>query len=320
MKIDETKWDQTTIGKLLVLFPGEINRLLLHATSQEIARASLHLSLILWRWYFLKALAHDTSPYLFLHWRKEVEKWPKNGQFIPTAAFRLATPSSGGLATLKTDIKVDFISFEEMPLWVDYQNVTIHKSCRWEFDEKYTHDIKTLIATKPQTNETFRDFIDRYIFYCVFGWYAIEKDVRVGFTKEQWFHYWYEMFYQIDKSGEEGLGTDVLIDQFVLQMRKKLPQYGLLTEEMETYEKQSYAGAASKRINQWAQFWTDFVYYILYPLSWYMPLFAPYFAGRDNFYADVKDTLRYNYSLHTPLHGPPTSIFVTTFGKQYLCR
>jgi len=64
VKINPAKWRTTTINKILTLFPGEINQLLQHATPQEIARASLHLPLILWRWYFLKALAHDTSPYI----------------------------------------------------------------------------------------------------------------------------------------------------------------------------------------------------------------------------------------------------------------
>lgn len=321
MKIDSTRWQVTTIGKILALFPGEMNYLLQHATSQEIARASLHLPLILWRWYFLKALAHDTSPYLYLDWRKEIEKWPKEGQFIPQAKLSLAPATQKeGKAQLKVDLTVNYISFDEMPLLVDYLNRKQNKPFQYEFDEKYAMDIKGLLQTEQSPDATNLDLISRYIRFCLFHWYITSHEIQKGFSEKQWFHFWSKTLHNIYENRENGFDCEVLMEAFVVHMRKTVRQYGATADELETSEKNNHRGISADRLRQWGMFWIDFAYFFLVPFSWYVPLFAPYFVDRNCFINDIKDTLKGSYSDQLPLYGPCSSIFITPFGKKYLCH
>ncbi|NCP45548.1 MAG: hypothetical protein GW818_03760, partial [Flavobacteriales bacterium] len=146
MKTDKIKWDETEIGTILILFPGEINQFLSHATPQEILRAKEYLPLILWRWYFLKSEIDNLSPYMYLDWRREVENWPKTGQFIPKAELTMPKPDNqeNHKPKVKIDINIDYISFDEMPLFVDLKNSLEKRPFQYEFDSKYKIEVETL--------------------------------------------------------------------------------------------------------------------------------------------------------------------------------
>jgi len=205
---------------------------------------------------------------LYLDWRRGVEKWPKNGQFIPHAQLHLNSPTKkDGLAQLRIDITIDYISFDEMPILVDCQNKKHNKPLRYEFDEKYEADIKGLLQTEQTSDATNQDQISRYIKFCLFHWHFTSHEIQKGFSEKQWFHFWSELLLDIYENREEGFDCEVLMDTFVAHMRKTVGQYGVTAGELKTFEKNNHQGVSPERLHQWSMSWIDFAYFFLIPFS-----------------------------------------------------
>lgn len=314
MYVAKNKWGRTEIGKILVIFPGQMNEMLQYTTPQEIVRAQSNLSIILWRWYFLQTKVFDSSPYFYLEWRKEVERWPKKGIFLPNTSLTMPKETEERKPKIKIDISVDYISFAEQPFLVDFKNVRRNLPFRYQFDKKYETDLTNLTIVLHQDSD--QKLIELYFAYCLLGWYHIDTFIPQVFSHKDWFSFWYGIIKDIAKNKENGLTTDDLIDRFVIKMRSKFSNYSALSEELNDLEHIRSKGN-EKKSRQWAQFWYDFSYFFLLPFSWYLPLIAPLFSSQENFRSDIQDILEKYYDGQSPLHGPPNSLFFTTFGKEF---
>jgi len=321
MKTDKIKWDETEIGTILILFPGEINQFLSHATPQEILRAKEYLPLILWRWYFLKSEIDNLSPYMYLDWRREVENWPKTGQFIPKAELTMPKPDNqeNHKPKVKIDINIDYISFDEMPLFVDLKNSLEKKPFQYEFDSKYKIEVETLgkyltkkVCDEFLENNNLNEIIEYYFVYCLFSWREENKDIQKAFSLEQWLIFWQKTMQKIQLRGQNEYGSDKLSDSFVREMRFTIKDYGVLTSQLE-----GELRGDRKHVRQWGLFWYDFCHFFLVPFSCYLPLLAPYFGLRENFNDDIKDILKNYHETPTPLYSAFNSLKFTPFGKSF---
>lgn len=325
MQISEDKWHQSRIGSVLSVFPGILGEYLQETTPQQIIRVEKILPYIFWRWFFLENEAQQISPYHLLDFRRNVEKWPTNGQFFPRPAIAITKKNQSLTPLPQTpnitiDINVDYIAFHEQPLIVDTINFLQKKELLYPYGKPYQEAIRKLAAICQKENLTIdkiqnnsSQLIRLYYHQSLLAWRKKDPFIENSFESTDWIKFWTTL---LQESGtKEGLSTDTLLDLFVDRIRRSFPGYGIKSADLESvYSKDDID------INIKVQyiFWLNCAYYLLIPFSLYTYLIAPLFISQEMFRDDMHDFLNLDFEDPMPAYSPCTHITLTPFGKEFL--
>lgn len=324
MKILQTQWDKSEVGRLLHIFTGFISHTLEHATPQQLIRAQHHLPLIFWRWYFLlmkSSHMNNTSPYFHAIWRKDVENWPSAGMFLLQA--HLTFSHTADQPQVTTEVTADYISFHEQPLLIDLKRNIAGMPRLFVFDQKYASDIAELSTMCQLINMgvNAKDFditvLSNYLDLCFLRWREHNEDIKRAFRLEEWLFMWRDILQKIyDRDASVGYGSDELNTTLVLWMRAHGDkQYGYLPDELDESKR-----IRNKRALQWTDLWTDFAYFVLVPFSWYTLLLVPVFTDQQIFEKELHESLNGYYENLSPLHSAFNTLHMTPFGKTFFSR
>lgn len=308
MRVSDKFWRKTKIGQILYLFPGQIGEFLQEGAAAQITQAEKFLPLIFFRWYFLESgLENCIPPYFFLEACRELEKWPKKGQFFPQASI-----SSIG-KELNVKVNVDYISYDEQPFLVDVKRYKQGEEAIYFFDQKYKDDIKSMarIVDKKEKDEKI---VALYLEYLLGTWFNQDEEVNEAFEKDEWIDLWKSLLTSAGK--KEGISTEVLLDRFVDKMRQIDKDFAMTSRELEPEYNEKGDSRYQAKSLQLYNFWLNLSFNLLIPLSCYMHLTAPVFAERENFRRDVLDLLSNFWQDPIPIHSPCSRLFLTNFGKM----
>lgn len=314
MKISEKFWQNTKALSSLNIFPGLLGEFLVGSQKEALKRVKKFLSHIFWRWYFLECeYSSGTNPYFNLEHLRKIEKWPKDGQFFPRAKIEEVDQNKCNIS-----IVLDYISFEEQPLFIDLKNVLVGTQKVFNFDEKYHSDLDFLVKYCLENNfgkylslNQIHKLIKIYFEKNLKNWYEKDNFIQEAFTLESWLFFWREILENINQ--RKHYNTEELNDDFFGRMRQFFPDYGYRSEELG-------ANSALTKRNfstvSYFNFWLNFAYNFLVPLSLYLNLLAPTFLNQLSFKDDIKDILKYNYKEPMPIYAPCSYLYLTPFGRK----
>lgn len=311
MQIKDDLWKNTKIGGALSFFPGILGEFLQQATPAEAIRAEKFLAHIFWRWYFLEGIYEKIAPYDHLLWRKEVEGWPKQGQFFPKPS--IVTKMQEGKPVIKIDIEVDYISFNEQPLLIDIEKCLAGEDLLYKYDARYQEDIKALMPLVQPFDPL--STMTTYLVFTLNNWHQNDQFALQCFSQNEWLSFWRRLFSKMQS--KDGLGTDEILDAFVAKVRQVFPGYGLSSNELKNY---SLEKSPKIKFEVQHAFWVMFALYFLLPLSLYTHLLAPLYVDQNLFHDDVEELLKNYYNDPMPLLAPCTAVSLTGFGDKVLAN
>lgn len=315
MKTSEKLWENTNALDGLNIFPGLLGEFLIESREKTIEKTKKFLPYIFWRWYFLECeYRQGTNPYLNLDYLRKIEKWPKDGQFF-------AQPELKEISQDKLDISInlDYISFEEQPLFIDLKNILTNDKLIFNFDKRYHNDLDFLVGYWRKndfgnyfSSDKLQNLIKVYFEKNLKEWYEEDNFIQKAFTLESWFFFWQKTIKDINQ--KKDYNTEELNNDFFGRMRQFFPEYGYLLEELDTnpklLEKENFSGAS------YFNFWFRFSCKLLLPFSLYLHLFAPVFLDQRLFRDDIKKILNYDYQDPLFLCSACSYLYLTPFGQK----
>lgn len=308
MNVADTQWNTTRIGDVLSFFPGVIGEFIQETSPADLVRAQQWITHIFWRWYFLQQeTKENATPYAYLSWRKQVEKWPRGGQFFPRPTCSITKSRS-----VRVDVTVEYIAFDEQPLLQDIKRVVAGKKALFSIDPQYTQDLHDMVTLLKHKKMNSRAIMSCYVLHSIMNWYEHDPIVKIAFNRSSWCDFWEAMFAKIKK--KEGLSTDELLDKFVYAVREVLPEYGIDSSELHDIEENKAIDLIDIQVH--TVFWIHFGCYILIPLSLYTHLAAPVYTDKQLFRNDVSELLSHSYDDPMPIYSPCTALTSTTFGEK----
>lgn len=302
MQVDDKLWQVEIFGRTMQVFCGQLVEILQGLPKEAIIRAENWLPVILWKWYFLETNKENVTAYMRLNdWKKYENKWPKGGQFFPRA--KLVYKS---MEQIEVQINMDYIGFEEQPLLLDGRSDTEPK---YNYGKYYLEDLEIYRRIKKGQGFDVLNWWGKILQ----KWHEEEpEEVRGVFDLWSWNEFWMKVLERISK--EEFYNTIDLLDSFILKMRQKYPDYGLLNQELV-----NKSGEDKQRLQAY-YFWMNTCRYLLIPLSFHMHLIAPIFVEEEAFFEDATELLSSAYTEPIPVMGPCTFIQMTDFGRRVLCQ
>lgn len=320
MNVPDSKWKKTQAGSILNVFSGLMTTTFRDKPQKDLLRAQYHIPLIFWRWMYLE-YSQGRSPYIFFHQKKISENWPKNGQFMAVPDLQLHMKDQKPHITV--NVTLDYVSFFELPLFVDLQRYARNEKQQYTFDAKYMRDIKDLQAictdadiSVENLQKSWKAVVSNYFDMTLLAWRLEREEIGASFTVDEWLDLWRGIFRELSESGNYwGYGTDMILDPVVTTIRSRLddPDYAYITQELS-----ERLDPRSERVAQWVDFWVDFAYFFLVPFSLYLPVIAPYFGDEETFNNEVREVTQGYYEDVCPLHSPPSYVCLQDFGKKFL--
>lgn len=331
MQVDSKLWRKTNISHILNIFTGKVaEKVTTLSDLPPKLREMLNVAVqhLFRRWYFLKlAPNEENTPASMIDYFKQIEKWPKDGQF-------LIKPQFTQKANLEIELDVDYISFAEQPLIIDLPKSSKEADLYWQYDQIYiktVEHIKKILKSesiilkqgmypKPEILRTvWLTFI-----YAIWGfWWVGDPFIKNSFSLDQFVNTLQSFLKQAEKQGERGVGIDEIIDVIVVSVRKKYPDWAYTTIELEKKEKY---GLPPQR-NKWVQMKAETFYmlgvnfdrYFLTPLSQYFNVIEPYYMEVSDWDLDFEELLRSPAADPSIFLAKPAASFILTpFGKMWL--
>lgn len=277
MEIDDKKWQQSQVSRTLKVFVGHICENLESSKNPKgIFALKSQINYIFWRWYFLQDhVLDDSSPYFLMENYAKYEHWPVGGMFRPQAMFE---SNNTGINSLNVTIDIDFISFNEQN---DQKDVT-------------------------------EEYVNNFIENNLKSWYDSRKYIQLSFTSDQWYKFWQDVLQKAKIGKIDGVGSEVILEDFVKKVRIIDPKYGLVESEIDDDPHNIV------KIAQWVEFWSDFCIYWLWPLSGQMSIIAPWFVDRINYQDDIDSILETGNISSSMWTSPPSNVLLTSFGQKFI--